>query len=230
MAAVVVAGRQFDRQVDEAELFVDATSAPTRRRCRCRSTSPVSHVSLPNSPGARNRVEDPQALAGPRVEAADVALSLRLALRHDAAGMRGADDDDVLRDDRRRVQADLAGDRDPSPGRRPSSDRRCRSCRTRGRARRSWRRARSAGSPASRRGSARPGRRSSRRGRGPRAAAAPPRPRLPSFSLCIHSISPVAASSATTARRVPAVEYRRPFTISGVAWRLNSGRGPRRRS
>ena len=51
-------------------------------------------------------------------------------------------------------------------------------------------------------------------------------PRLPSLMLCIHSISPVAASSATAARRVPAVEYSTPPTISGVAWRLNSGRGP----
>ena len=31
-------------------------------------------------------------------------------------------------------------------------------------------------------------------------------PRAPSRSLCIQTISPVAASSATTARRVPAVE------------------------
>ena len=31
-------------------------------------------------------------------------------------------------------------------------------------------------------------------------------PRLPSFSLCIHINSPVPASSATTARRDPAVE------------------------
>src|SRR5262252_2167454 len=51
-------------------------------------------------------------------------------------------------------------------------------------------------------------------------------PRLPSFSLCIHSISPVAASSATTARRVPAVEYTTPSTINGVPSKLNSGRGP----
>ena len=34
-----------------------------------------------------------------------------LALRRAARQVRGADDDDVLRDDRRRVQADLAGDR-----------------------------------------------------------------------------------------------------------------------
>ena len=51
-------------------------------------------------------------------------------------------------------------------------------------------------------------------------------PRLPSFMLCIHSISPVAASSATAARRVPPAVYSTPLTISGVAWRLNSGRGP----
>jgi len=38
---------------------------------------------------------------------------------------------------------------------------------------------------------------------GARGAAAP---HAPSFSLCIHSISPVAASSATTARRDPPVE------------------------
>jgi hypothetical protein len=37
----------------------------------------------------------------------------------------------------------------------------------------------------------------------------------------------VAASSATTARLVPPVEYSTPFTMSGVDWRLNSGLGPR---
>ena len=29
------------------------------------------------------------------------------------------------------------------------------------------------------------------------------------------------------ARRVPAVEYKTPFTMRGVDWKLNSGRGPR---
>ncbi len=48
----------------------------------------------------------------------------------------------------------------------------------------------------------------------------------PSFSLCIQSISPVAASSATTALRAPAVEYSLPFTISGVLSNRYSGWGP----
>ncbi len=41
-------------------------------------------------------------------------------------------------------------------------------------------------------------------------------PRFPSFTLCIHSISPVVASSATAVRRVPAVKYNVLLTISGV--------------
>ena len=56
-------------------------------------------------------MEDPQPLAGAHVEAADVALDVGLAGRHAAGLVRGADDDDVAGDDRRRVQSDLAGDR-----------------------------------------------------------------------------------------------------------------------
>ena len=41
-------------------------------------------------------------------------------------------------------------------------------------------------------------------------------PRFPSFSLCIQISSPVPASSATMARRDPAVQYTMPPTISGV--------------
>ena len=41
-------------------------------------------------------------------------------------------------------------------------------------------------------------------------------PRFPSSSLCIHLSSPVAAFNATTARRVPPVEYNMPLIISGV--------------
>src|SRR5262245_9484664 len=43
----------------------------------------------------------------------------------------------------------------------------------------------------------------------------------------VHNISPVFASSATTARRVPAIAYTTPLTISGVPSSLLSGRGPR---
>src|SRR6185295_2402779 len=41
-------------------------------------------------------------------------------------------------------------------------------------------------------------------------------PRGPSRSACDHMSSPVAASTATTARRVPTVEYSTPRAISGV--------------
>src|SRR5439155_23356265 len=56
-----------------------------------------------------------------------------------------------------------------------------------------------------------------------RGAAAP---RGPSRSLCIQISSPVAASSAATARLVPAVEYTMPPAINGVDSNWNSGRGP----
>jgi hypothetical protein len=56
----------------------------------------------------RDGVEDPQPLAGPHVEAAHVALDVTPACRHAARPAGGADDDDVLDDDRRSVEADLA--------------------------------------------------------------------------------------------------------------------------
>ena len=67
-------------------------------------------MSLPNSPRPWNRVEDPHAPARLDVEPADVALLVALAARHAAGEVRGADDDGVAGDERRRVQPDLAGD------------------------------------------------------------------------------------------------------------------------
>ena len=61
----------------------------------------------------------------------------------------------------------------------------------------------------------------------PSAQYASPRPdnrrgaasaRAPSSTLNTHLSSPVAASSANTARRVPPVAYSMPPTTSGVAW------------
>src|SRR6202040_3765944 len=51
--------------------------------------------------------------------------------------------------------------------------------------------------------------------------------RCPSRRLCAQISSPVLASSATTDRRVPAVTYSTPLTMSGVPSSLYSGRGPR---
>ncbi len=55
-------------------------------------------------------MEDPQALARAHIESADITLYVVLARRRAAGHVRGADDDDVLRDDRRRMQPDLARD------------------------------------------------------------------------------------------------------------------------
>src|SRR5687768_3528122 len=52
-------------------------------------------------------------------------------------------------------------------------------------------------------------------------------PRCPSSRRYTHSVSPVAASIATTFGRNPAVVYSTPPTISGVASMLFCGRGPK---
>ena len=57
----------------------------------------------------RKRVEDPLSLAGPDVEAADVALHILAADRSAAHLVGGADEEGVTRHDRRGVQAHFAG-------------------------------------------------------------------------------------------------------------------------
>ena len=52
-------------------------------------------------------------------------------------------------------------------------------------------------------------------------------PRRPSRRLCIQISSPVRASRAMAARRVPAVVYSTPPTMSGVPSSLYSGAAPR---
>src|SRR5262249_47425920 len=56
-------------------------------------------------------VEDPEALAGAHVVAADVALDVRLAARNAAGAVRGTDDDDVVADHRGGMKADFTSDR-----------------------------------------------------------------------------------------------------------------------
>ena len=101
-----------------------------------------------------------------------------------------------------------------SPGRSPASGRRRRACRSARPGRRSSRPARSA---VARCHVEDPlvARRSSTPARGPDSCRGAASPRAPSCSLCIHSISPVPASSDTTARRDagrredPAVDHQR---------------------
>src|SRR5439155_22249788 len=110
VAAVVIARRQLDRQIHHAELFVDRHLRPHAGVAGVGPRILLPRV-VAEFAGLRNRVEDPEPLPGPRVVPADEALLVNLALGVAPGKMRGADDDDVLGDDRRRVQTDFPGDR-----------------------------------------------------------------------------------------------------------------------
>ena len=110
MAAVVVARRHLDRQVNDPELFVHGDLSPHTRVARVRRGSFEPRVGAEFA-RLRNRVEDPEPLAGAHVEPTHVPLLVGLALRHAAFRVRGADDDDVLHHHGRRMKADLAFDR-----------------------------------------------------------------------------------------------------------------------
>ncbi len=95
MAAVVVAGGRFDGQVDQAELFVDGDLRPDAGVAGVlgRAVEPgiVAEFAFD-----RNGVEDPEALAGADVEAADVAFVVAHALGRHAFAEGRADDNGVV--------------------------------------------------------------------------------------------------------------------------------------
>ena len=109
MAAVVVPGWHFDRQIRETQFLVGGHLCPHAGVARVRPGIFLPRVDAELA-RLRNRVEDPQPLPRPDIEAAHVAFLVAPALGIGAGPMRGADDDDVLGDERRRVQTDLAGD------------------------------------------------------------------------------------------------------------------------
>ncbi len=108
MAAVVVRGRIFDRQVDQARFFVDRDLRPHAGVAvgRPRLVLPRVVAELARS---RNRVERPEQLAGLHVEGAHQPLGVVVRRDRHAFLERRADQHDVADDGRRRVQADLAG-------------------------------------------------------------------------------------------------------------------------
>ena len=110
VAAVVVVGRHLGRQVDDAELEVgaDLPPHPGVAGVAPRVVQPTVVAELVR---ARDRVEDPLAHAGVRVEAADVALRVAHRAGRAAGDVRGPDDDRVAGHQRRGVQPDLAGQR-----------------------------------------------------------------------------------------------------------------------
>src|SRR5262249_19756648 len=108
MAAIQIRRRIFDRQVDEARFLIDGDLRPDAGVAvdRPRFLLPRVGAELART---RNRVERPQQLAGLRVPRAHQALGVVVRLHRQAFAERRADDDRVLGDRRRRVEADLAG-------------------------------------------------------------------------------------------------------------------------
>ena len=108
VAAVEVRRRILDGQVREAGLFVHRDLRPDAGVAvdRPRLVLPRIVAELPRT---RNRVERPQQLAALHVERAHEAFRVVVRLDRHPLFERGADDDDVLDDGGRRVEADLAG-------------------------------------------------------------------------------------------------------------------------
>src|SRR6185436_5136916 len=109
MTAVVVAGGELDRQVSEPKLLVGGNLSPHTGVAGIRPGVLLPRV-VPVLARLRNRVEDPEPLAALHVVAADVTLFVAAALGISAGLVRGADNDDVSRDGRRRMQPDFTGD------------------------------------------------------------------------------------------------------------------------
>ncbi len=107
VAAIEVVGRGLHRQVGQAEVLVDGDLRPDAGVAVLLGRAAQPRV-VPELARFRDRVEDPQALAGADVERADVALVVPVRLGREPLAERGADEHDVLGHDRGRLQADLA--------------------------------------------------------------------------------------------------------------------------
>src|SRR5262245_7595030 len=108
MTAVGVAGWHLYRDVDAVELLIDRHLSPNTGIARI-----TPRVLLPGVDAkftwTRNRVKDPEPLAGTNVVAAHEPLLVRLAARIAPRGVSGAYDDRVAGDDRRCMQTDVSG-------------------------------------------------------------------------------------------------------------------------
>src|SRR5438128_2040868 len=80
ITAVIVAGRHLDRQVRDPELLIDGDLRPDARVARVGGGLVLPCVRAELA-GARDGMKDPEPLAGPHVEAADVPLDVPHALR-----------------------------------------------------------------------------------------------------------------------------------------------------
>ncbi len=104
--AEIVARGQLDGQIGHAEIRVDADLSPRAGVAGIRPRIIQPRV-VAEFAGLRDGVKNPEPFPRAHVESADVALHVGLPRRDRARFVRGADDDDVFRDHRRRVQPDL---------------------------------------------------------------------------------------------------------------------------
>ena len=100
--------RVLGREIHAVQLFIDRDRRPVAGVAGVGPRIVFPRV-VAELARLRNRVEDPQALAGAHVVAADVALDVLLRARRAAGEVSGADDDDVVAERRRRVEADVGG-------------------------------------------------------------------------------------------------------------------------
>ncbi len=107
VAAVKVARRRFDRQVEVAELFVSGKWRPHGRVAGVRPGIVQPGV-VAELAGLRNRVKRPEPLARADVEAANITLRVFLRARRRAADHGRTEDDHVADDNGGRCRADDA--------------------------------------------------------------------------------------------------------------------------
>src|SRR5437588_1263055 len=106
MAAVVIAGWQFDWQVDHSEFFIDADLTPHTRIAGVGGRVVFPRFG-PIFVRQRNRMENPEALSGSYIKSADIALHVLFTHRNAPRSVRRADDDGVAGDDWRSMESDV---------------------------------------------------------------------------------------------------------------------------
>jgi hypothetical protein len=105
--AHLVAGRQLDTQIGQAQFLVGADLRPVAGVAGILGAAGLEPGVVTELALQRDGVEDPKPLARLHVEAAHIALGVLAHLGGVAGGMRRADNDDIARDGGRGVQPDI---------------------------------------------------------------------------------------------------------------------------
>ena len=108
LAPVVVVRGHLHGQIRHSQLFIDRNLRPHAGVAAVGPGILLPRV-VAELAGSRDRVEDPEALAGSHVVPADIPLHVTLAPRVRTRLVRGAHDHHISGDDGRRVEADASG-------------------------------------------------------------------------------------------------------------------------